>query len=70
MKEQGIDLDKLDATDRLSCKRSRTIIIVKNIPYSTKESELKDIFERYGVLKRLMMSPFNTLALVEYENEK
>lgn len=44
--------------------------MVKNIPFSTKESELKDIFERYGVLKNLKISPFNTLAVVEYENEK
>ena len=70
MKENGIDLDKLEKTDRLKCKRSHTVIIVKNIPYTTKESELKEIFERYGVLKRLLLSPFNTLALVEYENEK
>ncbi len=46
------------------------MIIVKNIPYSTKEEELKEIFERYGVLKRLLLSPFNTLAIVEYDNEK
>jgi multiple RNA-binding domain-containing protein 1 len=46
------------------------VILIKNIPYSTKEAELRDIFERYGVLKRLMLSPFNTVAIAEYENEK
>lgn len=70
MKEHGIDIDQLTKTDRSSCKRSRTMMLVKNIPYTTKESELREIFERYGVLNKLMISPFNTLAIVEYQNEK
>lgn len=70
MKENGIDLDKLERTDRLKCKRSHTVIIIKNIPYSTQEKDIREVFERYGVLKRLLQSPFNTLGIVEYENEK
>jgi len=70
LKEQGINLDKFDSIGRLKCKRSRTVLLVKNIPYSTKEAELREVFERYGVLKRLLLSPFNTLAIVEYENER
>lgn len=46
------------------------MILVKNIPYTTKESELRDIFERYGILKTLKISPFNTLAIVDYESDK
>ena len=41
--------------------------MVKNIPYSTKEKDLNDIFERYGSIKRLLISPFNTLAIIEYK---
>ena len=70
MKENGIDLEKLERRERLKCKRSHTLIIIKNIPFHTKEKELRDLFERYGVLKKLAISPFNTLALVEMENEK
>jgi multiple RNA-binding domain-containing protein 1 len=70
MKENGIDLDKLERPDRKKCKRSYTVIIVKNIPYTTKQEDLKEVFERYGVLKRVLLSPFNTLGIVEYENEK
>lgn len=55
---------------RLGCKRSTTMILVKNIPYTTKENELREIFERYGILKTLKMSTFNTLAIVEYETDK
>lgn len=45
-------------------------MLVKNIPYSTNENDLKDIFERYGVLKSMKISPFNTLAVLEYETER
>jgi multiple RNA-binding domain-containing protein 1 len=40
--------------------------LVKNIAASVKESELREVFERYGALTRLFVSPFNTLAIVEY----
>ena len=40
--------------------------MVKNIPYTAKESELRELFERYGSLKRFLVSPFNTLAIAEY----
>ena len=55
-----------DTVSRKECKRSRTTLLVKNIPYSTKEKDLHEIFSRYGELKRLEISPFNTLAIVEY----
>lgn len=35
MKENGVNIDLLEKTDRQKCKRSHTIIIVKNIPYNT-----------------------------------
>ena len=28
---------------------------------------MNDIFERYGSIKRLLISPFNTLAIIEYK---
>lgn len=55
-----------DSVDRVKCKRSQTIILVKNIAATVKDTELRDIFERYGSLVRLLISPFNTLAIVEY----
>ena len=67
LKENGIDIDELEKVKREKCKRSKTIILVKNIPYSTKERELREIFERYGKLERLSVSPYNTIAIVEYE---
>ena len=55
-----------DSVDRNKCKRSYTTLLVKNIAASVKESELREVFERYGALTRLFVSPFNTLAIIEY----
>ena len=70
MIENGIRIDELERIDRQKCKRSHTVILAKNLPYTTTEKDLRELFERYGVLKRLLLSPFNTLAIVEYDNEK
>ena len=43
-------------------------MLVKNIPATVKEAELRELFERHGSLERLLVSPFNTLAIVEYHN--
>ena len=67
LQQNGIDLYKLEKTSRKDCKRSDTTLLVKNIPYSTKEKDLNDIFERYGSIQRLLISPFNTLAIIEYK---
>ena len=71
MKEKlGVNVDELEKSDRSKCKRSFTAILIKNLPANARDEELKDVFERYGSLKRLEMGPFNTLALAEFENEK
>ena len=66
----GVNVDELEKSDRAKCKRSFTAILIKNIPANAKESELRELFERYGALKKLEIGPFNTLALAEFENEK
>lgn len=66
----GVNLDELDKSNRATCKRSFTAILIKNIPATAKVEELREVFERYGSLKRLEAGPFNTIALAEFENEK
>lgn len=62
-----IDFDAFDSNPRAQCKRSDTVILVKNIPATAKEHELSELFSRHGSLKRFLLSPFNTLAIAEYE---
>jgi multiple RNA-binding domain-containing protein 1 len=71
MKEQGFNIDLLEKkTDRTKCIRSKSILLVKNIPFSMDKDELKELFERYGKLIRTEISPFNTLGLLEFEKER
>lgn len=70
LKEQSIiDFDILEATPRAECTRNHYILLIKNLPYTAKEAELKELFERYGQLKRFMISPFNTLGIAEYTSK-
>jgi len=69
LKEENIvDLDQLEALprDATTCKRSTTTLLIKNIPYTAQVPELKELFERYGSCVKFLVSPFNTLAVVEY----
>ena len=70
MKEQNIiDFDVLDKVERANCKRNEHVLMIKNIPYTVKEEELRELFERYGSLKRFLISPFKTLAIAEYKHK-
>ena len=66
LKNNGINLDSLDGVARKQVKRSKTILLIKNIPAKTKEAELREIFERYGTVSRFLLSPLNTIGIVEY----
>ncbi|KAG6889270.1 hypothetical protein C0992_005794 [Termitomyces sp. T32_za158] len=47
--------------------RSDTTILVKNIPYGTTAAQIRELFEPHGALKRVLVPPAGTMALVEYE---
>ncbi|TPX40967.1 hypothetical protein SeMB42_g05799 [Synchytrium endobioticum] len=47
-------------------QRSDTVILVKNIPATTVEEEVGDLFEKFGTLGRVLLPPARTLALVEF----
>jgi multiple RNA-binding domain-containing protein 1 len=55
------------ASARASVPRSATTLLVKNLPYSTDEDELRGLFGARGrTLVRLVLPPTRTLALVEF----
>ena len=59
----------LEGAARQDCTRNHYTLMVKNLPYTAKEPEVKELFERYGELKRFLVSPFNTLAIAEYTSK-
>lgn len=48
--------------------RSKTTLLVKNIPYGTTIDVLTALFSPHGSLKRVLMPPAGTLAVVEFED--
>ncbi|GAB7351659.1 hypothetical protein MBLNU459_g2260t1 [Dothideomycetes sp. NU459] len=61
-KENGVDLDAFKKRER-----GDTVILVKNFPYDAKASELKDLFEEHGRVKRFLLPPTGTIAIIEFE---
>ncbi|KAL2474679.1 nucleotide binding [Abeliophyllum distichum] len=47
-------------------KRSNHVILVKNLPYGSSESELADMFGKFGNLDKVILPPTKTLALVVF----
>ncbi|KAH0559889.1 hypothetical protein GP486_003592 [Trichoglossum hirsutum] len=57
----NIDLNAFRKGDR-----GDTAILVKNFPYGVGVDELRNLFEEYGQIKRLLMPPAGTIAIVEF----
>jgi multiple RNA-binding domain-containing protein 1 len=64
LKTQGVNLGVFDAP-KSTCKRSTTVIIVKNIPFTADEQDFHKLFAKHGAVHRVVMPPAKTLALVE-----
>lgn len=60
----GVELDSFDNPTEA---RSKTVIIVKNLPASTDKAELSGLFERHGRVSRVIAPPNGLSAIVEME---
>jgi multiple RNA-binding domain-containing protein 1 len=58
----GIDLEAFKKREF-----SETALLVKNFPYGTSLEELRSLFEAHGSIKKLLMPPSGTIAIVEFE---
>ncbi len=56
---------KLDSFSNIS-ERSKQTILVKNLPFKTKESELKVLFEKYGEIRRILLPEYGIAALIDF----
>lgn len=56
----------LDAFSQLSSKRSKTVILVKNLPADTQVSDLQPLFAKFGLLGRVVLPPSGITAIIEY----
>lgn len=63
LEENGVCLD---AFNQPSLKRSKTVILVKNLPAATPAQDLYQLFSPHGELGRVVMPPSGITALVEF----
>ncbi|GAQ82968.1 hypothetical protein KFL_001300320, partial [Klebsormidium nitens] len=70
LEEQGVDVGVLErmatAKGEAAPKRSAHVLLVKNLPFSTTDEEIEQLFERFGSLGRVVLPPTKTVALVEF----
>lgn len=62
---QGV---KLDAFDNEQAVRSKTTIIVKNLPTTTTTDDLQGMFSRYATVSRVILPPMAVTAIIELDN--
>lgn len=63
LQENGV---RLDAFNQVVEKRSKLVILVKNLPYKTSPEELRNLFAPFGDLGRVLIPPYGITGLVEY----
>ncbi|OSD03770.1 hypothetical protein PYCCODRAFT_1434157 [Trametes coccinea BRFM310] len=66
LEQHGVDLSSLDTSGPSRPPRSDRIILVKNIPYGTSAADIRAMFEPHGELRRVLVPPAGTLAVVEF----
>ncbi|KAJ1732184.1 Multiple RNA-binding domain-containing protein 1, partial [Coemansia biformis] len=59
--DHGVMLDRFDDSER-----SDVVILVKNIPFSIDEDELRALFGKHGSLGRVLLPPSRTIAIIEF----
>ncbi|KAL6761447.1 hypothetical protein V8C86DRAFT_3131565 [Haematococcus lacustris] len=73
--EEGVSVEALEAAaaaagaaagQRTGVARSTNVLLVKNLPFSITEEEVRALFSRSGPLSRVVLPPSHTLALVEF----
>jgi multiple RNA-binding domain-containing protein 1 len=65
--DHGVQLDAFSQALSTS-KRSKTIILAKNLPIKTLDSDLRVLFEKHGKLQRIILPPHGHCALIVFEH--
>ncbi|XP_054730684.1 probable RNA-binding protein 19 [Anastrepha obliqua] len=63
LEENGVRLSAFDSPKE---KRSKTIILAKNLPADTTVADLTPIFAKFGPIGRIVLPPSGVTALIEY----
>ncbi|XP_051176560.1 probable RNA-binding protein 19 [Leptopilina boulardi] len=56
----------IDAFNQPPKKRSKTVILVKNLPAKTQQNEILEMFSKHGEVGRVILPPAGITAIVEF----
>lgn len=65
-RENGIDMEALVSANGKEAERSKTSILVKNLPFDTRVEELAKLFQMGDETVKILLPPSRTIALIEY----
>ena len=65
--DNGVQLDSFSQA-LANTKRSKTVILAKNLPLKTHDQDLRILFEKYGKLERIILPPYAHCALIVFEH--
>ena len=65
LESEGVSLDAF--INNAQVERSKTVILVKNMPFEVEAGELRELFGKYGALGRVILPPLTrSIALIEF----
>jgi multiple RNA-binding domain-containing protein 1 len=64
LENEGVYLDSF--SNNLKKERSKTCILVKNIPYTTQPEQLFSLFGTFGDLNKVILPPTKTIAIIDF----
>ncbi|GAB5364373.1 hypothetical protein AAMO2058_000964500 [Amorphochlora amoebiformis] len=65
LSDNGVNMDAFQGK-RETAKRSKSVIMVKNLPFDCDENQVTELFQEKGDLGRVILTPNRALALVEF----
>lgn len=68
LKSVGLNLDFLKV-EKGECERSNKTIFVKNLQFRVTESDLHELFSRYGKISKLYLAPNKAIGIVCYDDQ-
>ena len=69
LESHGVKLSSFNNEDTTDTKkRSKTVLLAKNLPFGTSTRDLTDLFSPFGSLSRVILPPAGVSALIEYSS--
>ena len=67
LQENGVNISAFESV-RKTVPRSRTTIIIKNLPKDITKNKLSELLNRYGFVNRLLLPNNKTIAIAQFRN--